>query len=57
MDNEQYGEYAHRASGDAKYDNIKESLNTLYDMNNIKFRGKDIELPDPSSNLRHNYFS
>lgn len=49
MNKEDYKEYANRAPEGEEYNKFRDSLNTIHDINDIKFKPSDVELPDPSS--------
>eukprot|EP01017_Pseudomicrothorax_dubius_P002606 TRINITY_DN10148_c0_g1_i1.p1 TRINITY_DN10148_c0_g1~~TRINITY_DN10148_c0_g1_i1.p1 ORF type:complete len:194 (+),score=32.41 TRINITY_DN10148_c0_g1_i1:113-694(+) len=46
-----YYEYMNKAPDDAEHESMKESLKTMADIAEIKFRPDDVDLPDPSSKL------
>ena len=48
MDKDDYKEYMYRAGESEDFKDIKASLNTMHDINDIKLRSDDVELPDPS---------
>ena len=49
MDDKQYEEYAHRTPDSGEFADLKQSLHTIHDIRDIKFRPDDVDLPDPAS--------
>jgi hypothetical protein len=52
MDQKKYKEYADRAPEDEEFDKVRDSLNTINDIKDIKFKPADVEVPDASSTLK-----